>query len=233
MASMKRHDTDSKVSSLSVDPTALAPTSPEGKKGRKGKKGKVGRKAMGRERSRIWVTLLVDITLLLVIAGLVVGGVYAYRAVREMYAPVWETRQVVFAVEMKGVDPDMVKYDQNGRPVIVNRPLWSSDQTDADVLGTVTDVQTLLVPGENGENTLTLRLTVEANAHYREGKGYRMGSTMLLAGMKGTFMTYGLVAEGTVISMHEKQDKTAAQGKTTSSRADGGDSVAVDPPAQR
>ena len=214
MASMKRHDMDPKASILTAAPAPLASTSPEGKKGRKGKKGKLGRKATGRERSRIWVTLLVDITLLLVIAGLVVGGVYAYRAVREMYAPVWETREVVFEVEMKGVDPDMVKHDGNGRLVILNRPLWSSDQTDADLLGTVIDAQTLLVPGENGENTLTLRLKVKANAYYREGKGYRMGSTMLLAGMKGTFMTYGLVADGTVVSMHEKKDEVVNEGKT-------------------
>ena len=214
MASMKRHDTDPKASSLSAAPAAFAPASHEGKKGRKGKKGKSGKKAMGRDRSRIWVTLLVDLTLLIVIAGLVVGGVFAYRTIRELYAPVWEAREVVFVVEMKGVDPDMVKYGQNGRPTIVGRPVWSSDLTDADLLGTVTDVQTLLVPGENGENTLTLYLTVGATAHYREGKGYRMGTTMLLAGMKGTFMAQGLVAEGTVISMHEKQEETVTEGET-------------------
>ena len=211
MASMKRHDADSKASSLSAAPATYTSLPSEEKKDRKGK---MGKKAMGRSRSRIWVTLLVDLTLLIVIAGLVVGGVFAYRTIRELYAPVWETREVVFEVEMKGVDPDMVKYGQHGRPTIADRPLWSSDLADADLLGTVTDVQTFLVPDENGENTLTLHLTVEATAHYREGKGYRMGATMLLAGMKGTFMAQGLVAEGTVISMHEKQEETVTEGET-------------------
>ena len=231
MAFMKRHDADSKASSLSAIPANHASASAEGKKEGKGK---MGKKAMGRSRSRIWVTLLVDLALLVVIAGLVVGGIFAYRAIRELYAPVWETREVVFEVEMKGVDPEMVKYGQHGRPLIADRPLWSSDQADADLLGTVTDVQTFLVPDEKGENTLTLRLTVEATAYYREGKGYRMGATMLLAGMKGTFMTYGLVAEGTVISMHEKQEETVTEGATGEIPADpdGGNSDAADPGAQ-
>lgn len=231
MAFMKRHDTDPKASSLSSAPATYTSVAAEGKKARKGK---MGKKAMGRSRSRIWVTILVDLALLIVIAGLVIGGIFAYRAIRELYAPVWETREVVFEVEMKGVDPDMVKYGQHGRPIIADRPLWSSDHADADLLGTVTDVQTFLVPDENGENTLTLHLTVEATAHYREGKGYRMGATMLLAGMKGTFMTYGLVAEGTVTSMHEKQEDSVTEGETGEIPAepDGGDSDAANPDAQ-
>ena len=108
---------------------------------------------------------------------------------------------------MTGLDPAMVKYGQNGRPIMADHPLWSSDRTDADCLGTVTEVRTILVSGEDGENTLNIILTVKATALYREGKGYRMGATMLLAGMKGTFMAQGLVADGTVISMHELSDE--------------------------
>ena len=141
--------------------------------------------------------------------GLVIGGVFAYRQIRELYAPTWETREVVFRVEMTGIDPAMIKYGQDGRPTMVGHPLWSSDRTDADCLGTVTEVQTVLVSGEDGNNTLNLCLTVEASAHYREGKGYRMGATMLLAGTQGTFLAEGLIAEGVVISMHEKSGDTA------------------------
>ena len=103
MASMKRHDSDPKASSLSVASTTHSPAPSEGRKDRKGKMGKTD---AGRGRSRIWVTLLVDLILLLVIAGLVVGGVFAYRAIRELYAPAWETREVVFKVEMTGIDPE-------------------------------------------------------------------------------------------------------------------------------
>jgi hypothetical protein len=224
MASLKRFDADPKASSLPDSATAHRPVSSNS-----GKTGGEGKRAMGRRGTRGWVTLVVDIILLLVIAGLTVGGVFAYRAIRELYAPTWETREVVFEVEMTGIDLDLVKYGQDGRPTMTGHPLWSSDRSDTDFLGTVTDVRTVLVSEEGGKNTLNLYLTVEASAHYREGKGYRMGATMLLAGMKNTFMAEGLVAEGTVISMHEKSDETAAvtEGGTVFAEPDG-----VDPDAR-
>lgn len=228
MASMKRNGVDPKASSLSATATAHRPVSPEGRD----RRGRMGKRVMAQGRSPIWVTLLVDFVLLVVIAGLVVGGVFAYRAIRELYAPVWETREVVFGVEMTGIDPDMVKYGQHSRPTMVDHPLWSSDSSDADLLGTVTDVRTVLVPGENGKNTLTLYLTVEATAHYREGKGYRMGATMLLAGMQGTFMAQGLVAEGTVISLHEKSEEATAEEGTVLADPDGAESDVIHPDAQ-
>ncbi len=153
------------------------------------------------------IAILVDILLLLLLAGLIAGGWFAYRAIREVYAPTWETREVVFCVEMTGIDPDMVKYGQDGRPTMVGKDIWSSDRTDADRLGTVTDVRTVLVAAADGRNTLTLYLTVHADAHYREGKGYRMGVTMLLAGTEGTYRVTGMSAPGTMISMHEVADE--------------------------
>jgi hypothetical protein len=162
----------------------------------------------------------------------VVGGVFAYRAIRELYAPTWETREVIFEVEMTGIDLDMVKYGQDGRPTMTGHPLWSSDRSDADQLGIVTDVRTVLVSGEEGENSLNLYLTVKATAYYREGKGYRMGVTMLLAGMERTFMTQGLVAEGTVISMHEISDETDGEAGTVFADPDGASTEGIDPDAQ-
>ena len=130
MASLKRIDADPKASSLPDSATAHRPASPASKSG----KGD-GKRSMGRRGSRGWVTLAVDIILLLVIAGLVVGAVFAYRAIRELYAPTWETREVVFEVEMTGIDLDLVKYGQDGRPTMTGHPLWSSDRSDADFFG--------------------------------------------------------------------------------------------------
>ena len=206
MASLNKYDADAKASSLPDSAATHRPASASS-----GKSRGEGKRTTGRRGTRRWVTLLVDILLLLILAGLISCGVFAYRAIRELYAPTWETREVVFGVEMTGIDLDLVKYGQDGRPTITGHPLWSSDRDDADLLGTVTDVRTVLVSGEDGENTLNLYLTVEATAYYREGKGYRMGATMLLAGMKGAFMAQGLVAEGMVISMHEKSDETAPE----------------------
>lgn len=171
-----------------------------------GRNGKSGKMMLGRRGNHRWMALLVDVILLILLVGLVIGGVFGYRALRNVYAPEWETRDVVFCVEIQGISPDMVKYSQGGRPTMLNNPIWSSDQTDADQLGIVTDVRTVLVTVDE-TNTLTLYLTVEAQAYYREGKGYRMGETMLLAGSEGLFRMESLTAQGTIISMHEKSDE--------------------------
>ena len=206
MASLEPKKQEGKASSL-TDVTASPRPQRAEAEGRKLSGGE-----RGTRRSRIdGRALLIDLILLVIVVGLVIGGVFAYRAIRELYAPTWETRDVVFCVEMIGLDPAMVKYGQDSRPTMTDRPLWSSDRTDADCLGTVTDVRTVLVSGEDGNNTLNLYLTVEATAHYREGKGYRMGMTMLLAGMEGVFRADGLIAEGTVISMHEKSDEAVGE----------------------
>lgn len=225
MASFKRPMADRKASSLADRTATHRPAAPAPKESSSG----TSMDGIKRPVSRGRITLLVDLILLVVIVGLIVGGVFAYRAIRELYAPTWETRDVIFRVEMTGIDPAMVKYGQDGRPTMVGHPLWSSDRTDADCLGTVTDVRTVLVSGEDGNNTLNLYLTVEAAASYREGKGYRMGVTMLLAGMEGTFLAEGLIAEGTVISMHEKSDETTAEDEAGTVFAEPDE---VDPDAQ-
>ena len=153
---------------------------------------------------RLWVTLLVDFLLLALVAGLTIAGVYGYRVLREMYAPEWEVREVVFRVKMENVPPDMVRYDEaQGKIAIVGNPIWSSEMIDADMLGTVEDIRTATVSLENGETVLTMYLDVRANAYYRKGKGYRMGETMLLAGSTGTYRLEGLAAEGIIISVRE------------------------------
>ena len=212
MAFFRRNDEetrDRKISGFTKQPrTSAGEQSPsEGK--RRGRS--EGRGPRGARNQRFWMTLLVDMVLLAVLFGAVAGGIFGYRAVREWYAPEWETRDVIFCVEMENIDPDAVKYGADGRPTMEGNGIWSSDRTDADLLGTVTEVRTVLVAKEDGTNTLTLYLTVEAGAYYREGKGYRMGETMLLAGSEGTYRLEGLTAAGTIVSMHEKADDPTSQ----------------------
>lgn len=152
---------------------------------------------MGRGKRRVWVSVLVDVLLLLVIAGLAVGGYFGYRALSEVYAPEWEQREVIFRVELEDVDPALL----DGEPdTLVGSKLWSSEHTDADQLGEITEV------GEYkaGEPLL---ITVKAKVYYRKGQGYRAGSTMLLAGSEGVYRMKGLTAEGRIISMHEVKDE--------------------------
>ncbi len=205
MASM--HQTgpeDRKASSLTEAPSApIKPTMAVD-----GGKSGGGLRAKRRDMSRVRV-LILDIVLLVVLVGLVVGGYFGYRTLRRLYAPTWDARDVVFCVEMENIDLDMVKYNQDGRPSLTGCDLWSSDRTDADRLGRVTDVRTVLVTHEDGSSTLTLYLTVEATADYLEGYGYRMGATMLLAGTESTYRLPGLSAEGTIISLHEADETDA------------------------
>ncbi len=201
-------DRDRKLSGFSkphrdeVRPEASA----ESERGAKGR----GTPMLIRRGNRLWISLLVDFVLLAVVAALVVGCVFGYRALRELYAPSWETRDVVFTVKMENIPPEMVRYDQKkGQYTIMDNPIWSSELTNADHLGTVVDVRTVLV-STGPVNTVTLYLEVEATAYYREGKGYRMGETMLLAGSTGTYRLEGLTADGIIISMHEKAEETEA-----------------------
>ena len=147
MASLDMNQKDGKASSLTDGAGTLRPSTPEGGEG----KGS-NRKFDPVKKKRTWKTLVVDLVLLVVIVGLVAGGVFAYRAIRDLYAPVWETRDVVFCVKMDGIDPSMVKYGQDGRSTFTGNPIWSSDRTDADCLGTVTDVRTVLVSRDDGES---------------------------------------------------------------------------------
>lgn len=208
MASFYHNDREDRRSSGLPDniraPMTGGGTPTESGKGTKG----MGKVALGRRDRRLWVSVLVDVILLVVLVGLIVGAWFGIRAVRELYAPTWETRTVVYRVEIEGIAPDEVKYASDGRYVFENKAVWSSEHTDADHLGTVTDAHTVLVAWDDGSNTVTLYLTVEAEAYYREGKGYRMGETMLLAGAKGLFRLEGMTAEGTIVSMHEKSAET-------------------------
>ena len=210
---------DKKLSGFSKPSRTAATGEQAASEGRR-KTGVEGKIPRDQRNKRFWMALLVDLILLAVLFGAVAGCIFGYRALREWYAPEWETRDVIFRVEMTEIDPDLVKYGQDGRPTMVGNGIWSSDRTDAALLGTVTDVQTVLVVQEDGTNTLTLYLTVEATAYYREGKGYRMGETMLLAGAEGVFRVKGLTGEGRILSMHEMQDETTALPEDDTAPAD-------------
>ena len=165
---------------------------------------KRGKLVLATQGKNLWVSLGVDILLLALVIGLGFAVIHGYRALRDIYAPEWEVREVVFRVKMENIPPDMVRYDETkGTLAIEGRPMWSSDQTDADMLGTVESVRTATVTAEGGETVLTMYLDVRANAYYRKGKGYRMGETMLLAGSTGTYRLAGMSAEGMIISVSE------------------------------
>ena len=175
---------------------------PRDEGGREGKK--QGKTVLAGRGKRLWMAILVDVLFLALVAGLTLGGVYGYRALREMYAPEWEIREVVFRVKMENIPPEMLVMDTAQSDLVIKgKSIWSSEQTDADMLGIVENVRTATVSTESSETVLTMYLDVRASAYYRKGKGYRMGETMLLAGSTGTYRLAGLAAEGMIISVSE------------------------------
>lgn len=201
MASFNRKNRDDrKAAGLSADHTLQGGATPELSSDASQMTRSADKSIMGRGKRRVWVSVLVDIILLLVLAGLIVGGYFGYRAISRIYAPEWEQREVIFRVQFDDVDPAILEAQYDS---LSGSQLWSSEHTDADLLGTVVEVSEY-VAGE------PLEITVKAKAYYREGQGYRMGSTMLLAGSEGVYRMQGLTAEGTIISMHEVKDEPAS-----------------------
>ena len=189
------------------------------------------RTGSGRSAGRSALPIIVDVLVILVLVGIGVGAWFGYSLLKESYAPAWEERPITYYVEMEGIDPGIVKYGQDGRPTFVHNSIWSSGSAEADLLGTVTDVQSVLVAREDGQNTLTLYLTIEANALYREGKGYRLGETRLLAGLKSEYRLSGLTAEGWIISLDDPlvEETEADTADTVMSEQD---TVVLDPDAE-
>ena len=101
-----------------------------------------GQDPLSRRRSRAWVA---DLVILVLVAAAVVGILYLYRYLRNTYAPVWEKTSVVWTLELKDVDPELIAYDRSGDRVLLGTNVYNSEQEDADLLGTVTDVWLLRV----------------------------------------------------------------------------------------
>ena len=226
MATSYQNERERKASAL-TDSTAREPVGTVSRP-------ETDRTGSGRSAGRSALPIIVDVLVILVLIGIGVGAWFGYSLLKESYAPTWEERPITYCVEMEGIDPSIVKYGQDGRPTFVHNSIWSSGSADADLLGTVTDVQTVLVAREDGQNTLTLYLTVEANALYREGKGYRLGETRLLAGLKSEYRLSGLTAEGWIISLNdplaeETEADTADTADTVMSEQD---AVVLDPDAE-
>lgn len=146
-------------------------------------------------RTRVWV---VDILLLVAIAALIVGGIFLYRYLRDTYAPSWDEKQVVYVLELSGLDPTLLSSASGGDRALVGKEIYASAREDADVLGTVRDVVRVT---DEKTGRVTLYLTVTATVRYREEKGYWIGDTRLLCGRTYSVRVAGLAASGELLSL--------------------------------
>lgn len=192
----RRDPAEIKASSLSGD--TLTPLSRTA--GNVSKRGKEKDRTLpsGKKFSRRG--FLVDLLVLLVLAGVIVGAWFGYGALQKLYTPVWETRQVEFCVEIGNIDYD--RADQL-LPTLTDRQLWSSDHVEGECLGIVSDVRAVPSVTEDNREIMTLYLTVTTQAKYRKGEGYFVGDTRLLAGETGIFRAESLSAEGMVVSVQD------------------------------
>jgi len=202
---MKHDDrdlTERKVSSLSDDTlTPLSHTS----SGLRKQKGKKEKSLPGRRRFS-GRGLVVDLALLLLLVGLGVGIWFGYGAVKEGYAPTWETRDVEFCVEIRDLDYDLANELLASLP---NHGLWHTAAADGDYLGSVREVRAVLGVTEEGREIMTLYLTVYTQANYRKGEGYYVGKTRLLAGEMSMFRAEGMIAEGMLVSVKDLSEEAA------------------------
>lgn len=155
-------------------------------------------------RARVW---MVDILLLVAIAGLVVGGIFLYRYLRDTYAPSWDEEQVVYVLELPGVDPALLSSASSGDRVLVGKEIYASAREDADVLGTVQEV--VRISDGEASDSVTLYVTVTATVRYREGKGYWIGDTRLLCGKTYSIRVAGLETEGELLSLRTQDELNA------------------------
>lgn len=158
-------------------------------------------RASGAKCRKTW---LIDGFILLLIVGLGVGVYYAYSFLRDKYAPTWEERQVVYVLELTGVDPEMVVYGSGGEKALCGKDVYGSMKPGADQLGRVTEA----VRVQNAENPdcVTLYLVVEGTARYREGRGYWMADTRLLCGETRVFRLAGLEVQGSILSLQTREE---------------------------
>ncbi len=197
----KREPAERKASSLPSDtlPRMARLSGSQGNKSRDKMSGKYGKRGL------FWRGVVVDAILLLLLIGVGVGVWMGYRAIKAAYEPVWEQRRVEYSVEIRNIDYD--RADQL-LPALADHGLWRGSDADGDYLGMVSDVRAVPSVTEEGRETMTLYLTVSAEAKYLRDKGYYMGDTRLLAGINEMFRAEGLLAEGTIVSMREIAEVT-------------------------
>jgi len=181
-----------KASSLEGD--QISTPSRESKTGKRGRDGRLH----GSKKS-VWKSILLDMIILIVLAGLCVGIWFGYDAIKGIYAPVFEKREVAFVVEIRGIEYERAEELLHG---LTNSDLWYSDDANGVSLGKVTDVRPLPTV-EDGKEMMALRLTVSTVAQYRPGHGYYVGTVRLMAGETALFRAEGMVEEGLIISVRD------------------------------
>lgn len=195
-----------KVSSLEGD--RLTTPLRTGVKNSKRQRDRQGERTLSGKQKALWKGILLDVIILLVLVGLGTGIFFTYQAIREIYAPVWDERDIEFVVKIANID---YKRADEILPTLADHGLWYTDAADGQRLGTVTDVIMEAFNTGDGQGSMTLYLTVSTTAQYHKADGYFVGDIRLLAGEKMVYRANGLVAEGMIISITDPTVDTETQ----------------------
>lgn len=208
MASVfKDQNNGEKASSLDMPEIVDVPKEQKQKKKREGK----ARAFSKGSRSKL--PLIADILLIVFIVGAIVGAFFGFRALKRVFTPTAETKDITFCVvlaEMPIERMDMIPPNSDGSIGLVNNYIWFTDLAGGDKLGKVTAMDYDVDEYGKGD-MVEIRLTVTASATYRDstypgGAGYYMGETRVAGGLKGVFRMNGLVSEGEIVSVRLTSD---------------------------
>ena len=186
------------------------------KKERVNKNHTQGRK---REGSRRWLFLVVDVLLLAAIVTAVIFVISLLTPWSIFGGDQGEIRSLTYTVEIAGVDQEQLTALQKGDTV--------TDRRTGEVIGVVTAINNRdyevysehpeLKPGVNGEDYYevvkeqypgsglqTVTVTIQVDATYQRGVGYRVGDTRIAAGRELELIFRNYTDTGVCIGLSEK-----------------------------
>lgn len=166
--------------------------------------GRLEKRSAGGRRQTGW---LIDVVIIMLLIGVLVGGYFLYGHLRDTYAPEWTEYDIQYVLELTELSSDMIAYGPDGEKDLCGKNIYSSFMQDSDQLGRVVDVVRRTDPEQSDH--VTLYVTVEATARYRAGEGYWMADTRLLCGETRSFRLAGLKANGTILSLRTREELDA------------------------
>ncbi len=175
------------------------------------------------------VKVAVDLIMIVVVIGILVGGIFGYRALKNAYAPAWEERTVTVVLELTDVNP--------AHSPLKNGSMYIELSDGPLYLGRIIDGTRTEMPATDDQGGLGgeyCRVILETTARYRAEKGYYIGDYPLLAGISDYFRIGGsapngdggfggYIAEGTILAVYEPGEEDTTEG------TEAGETVARDP----
>lgn len=166
--------------------------------------GRLEKQSAGGRRQTGW---LIDVIIIVLLVGILVGSYFLYGHLRDTYAPEWIERDIQYVLELTELSSDMIAYGPDGEKDLCGKNIYSSFAQDSNQLGHIVDVIRLTDPEQTDH--VTLYVIVEATARYRAGEGYWMADTRLLCGETRSFRLAGLKASGTILSLRTQEELDA------------------------